>query len=42
MLEINKKQWDLMKYYTRLFLMLFAVLGVISFIVLIGLMVKGI
>ena len=42
MFEINKKQWDLMKYYTRLFLMLFAVLGVISFIALISLMINGI
>ena len=27
MLEITKKQWDLMVYYTKLFLILIAVLG---------------
>ena len=28
--DINKKEWDLMVYYTKLFLMLFAVLGAVS------------
>ena len=35
----NKKEWELMVYYTRLFLMLFAVLGAISGIILILLIV---
>jgi hypothetical protein len=30
MFEVTKKQFDLMKYYTKLFLMLFAVLGAVS------------
>jgi hypothetical protein len=33
--KINKKEWGLMVYYTRLFLMLFAVLGAVSGIILI-------
>tara|TARA_R100000742_G_C4235200_1_gene55939 strand:+ start:537 stop:665 length:129 start_codon:yes stop_codon:yes gene_type:complete len=35
----NKKEWELMVYYTRLFLMLFTVLGAVSGILLILLIV---
>jgi len=33
MFDVTKKQFDLMVYYTKLFLMLFAVLGGISLII---------
>jgi hypothetical protein len=35
----NKKEWELMVYYTRLFLMLFVVLGAVFGIILILLIV---
>ena len=37
--SISNQNWNLMVYYTRLFLMLFAVLGAVSGIILIILMV---
>ena len=39
MLEINKKQWDLMVYYTRLFLMLLVFCGGLSLLILIAFIV---
>ena len=39
MFDVTKKQWELMVYYTRLFLILFAVLGAVSGIILILLIV---
>ena len=39
MFEINKKQWELMTYYTRLFLMLLVFCGGLSLLILIAFIV---